>query len=237
MVIHLISGPRNVSTALMYSFAQRPDFTVMDEPFYAFYLLYTGLDHPGKEEIVQTLEPEPAKVFKQIQAREQEYSSVFVKNMGHHLQGFDYSPIQHYWNVFLIRDPGQMLLSYAKVREQPTLQDIGIKQQAELFTWLQNQDSQPVVLDGNELRKNPARVLQQLCEHIGLPFSEVMLSWPAGARAEDGCWAPFWYSKVHQSTGFLTPDTHHSPLPQHLLATYEAALPYYNYLKKYALLA
>ncbi|QMU28631.1 hypothetical protein HUW48_11535 [Adhaeribacter radiodurans] len=221
----------------MYSFAQRLDVKVMDEPFYAYYLIYSQLEHPGKEEILKTLEPDPVKVFGQIQEQEQTFNNVFVKNMGHHLQGFDYSPIKHYQNVFLIRDPGQMLLSYAKVREEPTLNDIGLKQQAELFTWLQAEGQNPLVLDGNELRKNPEHVLQQLCDGLGLPFNQAMLNWPAGPRAEDGCWAPFWYAKVHQSTKFMAPDTDSSPLPNSLRATYEAALPYYTTLKQYALLA
>ena len=41
-IISLWSGPRNVSTALMYSFAQRSDTQVIDEPLYAHYLQHTG---------------------------------------------------------------------------------------------------------------------------------------------------------------------------------------------------
>ncbi|PSR52772.1 sulfotransferase family protein [Adhaeribacter arboris] len=237
MVIHLISGPRNISTALMYSFAQRGDMKVMDEPFYAFYLILTGLEHPGKDEILKTLEPDPKKVFTQIKSLEQKHGNVFIKNMGHHLQGFDYSSIVLFQNVFLIRDPGQMLLSYAKVREQPTLNDIGLKQQAELFAWLQAEGQQPIVLDGNELRKNPSVILEKLCEQLGLPFTKAMLSWPAGPRAEDGCWAPYWYTQVHQSTNFMPPEPDTTSLPNYLLHTYEEALPYYTTLKNYALKA
>ncbi len=237
MVIHLISGPRNISTALMYSFAQRSDMKVMDEPFYAFYLKYSNLNHPGREQILQELEQDPEKVFGKIQQQEQEYGRVFVKNMGHHLQGFDYGPIMQYRNVFLIREPGQMLLSYAKVRQHPTLNDIGLKQQAELFSWLQAQGQLPVVLDGNELRKNPAGVLAQLCARLNLPFTDNMLSWPAGPRVEDGCWAPYWYAKVHQSTGFMLPDNTLATLPASLRETYASALPFYNTLKNHAILA
>lgn len=237
MVIQLISGPRNVSTALMYSFAQRPDMKVMDEPFYAVYLKLTNLNHPGREEVLQSQDQNPDKVFDLIQKQEQIYRNVFVKNMGHHLQSFDYHKIANYQNVFLIREPGQMLFSYAKVREQPTLNDIGLKHQAELFTWLQSQGKHPVVLDGNELRQDPAKVLKELCTRLKLPFLEAMLSWPAGPRAEDGCWAPYWYANVHQSTGFTPPDSRVNTLPENLQETYEASLPYYNFLKKYAILA
>lgn len=221
----------------MYSFAQRPDTKVMDEPFYGFYLQATGLEHPGRAQILATTEPDPQRVFAQIAALAQKHEHVFVKNMGHHLSGFDYRPIRGYANIFLIRDPGQMLYSYAQVRQHLTLNDIGIKQQAELFAWLQAAGESPVVLDGNELRQNPRGVLRQLCAMLNIPFREEMLSWPAGPRPEDGIWAPHWYAQVHQSTGFRPPDSACPALPAALQATYAAALPFYTFLKNHALLA
>ncbi len=237
MILHLISGPRNISTALMYSFAQRPDTTVMDEPFYGFYLQYTGIAHPGREEILDSMEPNPEKIFKQIELNQQRKGFVFVKNMGHHLQGYDYSPILHYQNIFLIRDPGQMLISYAKVRELPTLDDIGLKFQAELFEWLSSFGKVPIVLDGNEVRKNPAGILTQLCHKLGIPFTEKMLHWPAGPIPEDGIWAKYWYNNVHQSTSFLPPDTQQVAVPSELQPVYEEAILYYNQLSKHTLKA
>lgn len=237
MVIHLISGPRNVSTAFMYSFAQRPDTKVMDEPFYAVYLKLTGVNHPGRDEILQSLDQDSEKVFSLIQQQEQVLGNVFVKNMGHHLQGFDFDKIKDYRNVFLIREPGQMLYSYAKVREQPNLNDIGLKHQAELFSWLQEQGKQPLVIDGNDLRQNPAKILKKLCDQLNLPFYEAMLSWKPGPRAEDGCWAPYWYANVHQSTGFIPPDSAVNALPGNLEELKQASLPYYNFLKNHAVSA
>ena len=237
MVIHLISGPRNISTALMYSFAQRPDTKVLDEPFYGFYLRYTGLNHPGRDEIINTMEPEPGAVFKLIAQAEQEKANVFVKNMGHHLQGYDYGQIKSYRNIFLIREPGQMLISYAKVRELPTLDDIGLKHQQEIFTWLQKEGHQPLVIDGDDIRQNPAVILSRLCQALEIPFTETMLMWPAGARPEDGIWAPYWYSNVHQSTGFMPPTHDPTAVPTHLQQVYEQALPYYKILKENAITA
>ena len=237
MILHLISGPRNISTALMYSFAQRPDTTVMDEPFYGFYLHYTGINHPGREEILASMESDPEKIFKQIELNQQKKGFVFVKNMGHHLQGYDYSPILHYQNIFLIRDPGQMLISYAKVRELPTLDDIGLKFQAELFEWLRSFGKVPVVLDGNEVRKNPAGILTLLCHKLGIPFTEKMLHWPAGPIPEDGIWAKHWYNNVHQSTSFLPPDTQQVTVPNELQPVYEEAIRYYNQLSTHTLKA
>jgi hypothetical protein len=237
MIIHLISGPRNISTALMYSFARRPDTIVVDEPFYGFYLRYTGADHPGKEEIMASMESDPEKIFQQIESCEQKKKVVFVKNMGHHLQGYDYSRIAVYQNIFLIRDPGQMLVSYAKVREQPSLEDIGLTFQAEIFEWLLERGKTPFVLDGNEVRRNPAGVLSLLCEKLNIPFSDKMLQWPAGPISEDGIWARYWYTNVHQSTSFLAPETPKAEVPAILRPVYEKALYYYDQLNKHSVKA
>jgi hypothetical protein len=237
MVIHLISGPRNISTALMYSFAQRQDMVVMDEPFYGFYLRHTGIKHPGREKIIQSMASDPQEILDTIEANEQKKGHVFVKNMGHHLQGYDYSRIRNYENIFLIRDPKQMLISYAKVREQPTLDDIGLAYQAAVFAWLKENGHEPIVLNGNEVRSNPGDVLKKLCQKLGLPFDEHMLQWEAGPRPEDGIWAEHWYRNVHQSTGFSPPDAKDKHLPEELLPVYEEALPYYNLLNQYAIKA
>jgi len=230
MILHLISGPRNISTALMYAFAQRPDTQVLDEPFYAFYLQHTGLQHPGREEVLKSMSQNPGEVFTLIEATEKQKEHVFVKNMGHHLQGFNYSRIRNYQNIFLIRHPGQMLVSYAKVREEPTLNDIGLQHQAEIYNRLTSEGPEPIVLDGNEIRKNPELVLRQLCERLDIPFTKAMLRWPPGPRPEDGVWAPYWYSKVHQSTQFMPQDKEEIAVPAQLVPVYEAALPYYLFL-------
>jgi hypothetical protein len=237
MIINLLSGPRNVSTALMYSFAQRKDTIVMDEPFYGFYLLYTGEKHPGREEVIESTENDPNKIFQQIELNAHKKEIVFVKNMGHHLQGFDFTPILHYQNIFLIRDPAQMLVSYAKIRALPTLNDIGLKFQFEVFKWLQSTGKQPLVLDGDELRKNPSLVLSQLCHKLGISFTESMLSWPAGPLAEDGIWAKYWYTNVHKSSCFLPPDKPTNAIPDALQPVYMEALKYYQLLLTHSIKA
>ena len=52
MKIAMWSGPRNLSTAMMYAFAARGDCAVWDEPFYAAYLKESGSDHPLADEII-----------------------------------------------------------------------------------------------------------------------------------------------------------------------------------------
>lgn len=237
MVIHLISGPRNISTALMYSFAQRKDTSVMDEPFYGFYLLHSQAEHPGKEEIMANMEADPKKVIRLIKEEEKRKGNVFVKNMGHHLQGFDWSSITTYQNVFLIREPKQMLASYNKVIANPKLEDVGLEFQVNTFKWLQNQGENPLVLDGNEVRKNPRKVLTELCNKLNIPFEESMLKWEAGARSEDGIWAKHWYGQVHKSTEFSAPDAESNEFPISLQPVLDQAQPLYNFFEPFIIRA
>ena len=67
-VICLWASPRNISTALMYSFAQRSEVKVLDEPFYAHYLKNINPDivHPGKKEILDNQSTDLKIVVKQI---------------------------------------------------------------------------------------------------------------------------------------------------------------------------
>src|SRR5260221_14776170 len=48
--IAMWSGPRNISTAMMRAFENRPDAAVVDEPFYAVYLARIGAEHPMRAE-------------------------------------------------------------------------------------------------------------------------------------------------------------------------------------------
>lgn len=228
MIIHLVSGPRNISTALMYSFAQRQDTAVLDEPFYAHYLSQTGLPHPGREEVLATQSADASLVIKQIEALAQKHPVVFVKNMGHHLSGLDWSILGQWTTVFLVREPGQMLFSYQKVIEHATLDDIGLAQQEAFRAYLQETGKAYAVLEGNEVRKNPEGVLSKLCQQIKLPFDKSMLKWPSGPKPYDGSWAPYWYANVQASTSFSPPDAKEIHLDSRSQSVLEQALPYYK---------
>ena len=60
--IAMWSGPRNLSTAMMYAFAARGDCAVTDEPFYAAYLATTGFDHPMRAEVLASQPRDPGAV-------------------------------------------------------------------------------------------------------------------------------------------------------------------------------
>jgi hypothetical protein len=235
--ICLWSGPRNISTALMYSFAQRSDTTVIDEPLYGHYLRVTPADayHPGAEEVLATMETDGEKVVREVMLGDYPTPVVFFKQMTHHLVDLDRGFLDQTVNVFLTRDPHDMLRSYGAVVEKPTLSDTGYSHSAALFAELRDRGQDPAVIDSTRTLAHPESVLRELCDRIGIPFDPSMLSWEAGPRPEDGVWAPHWYASVHRSTGFGPPRTKSDPFPEQLRPLLEECLPFYNMLAEHAL--
>ncbi len=194
------SGPRTVSTALMRSFGNRPDTVVVDEPLYGYYLARTEVEHPGRDEVVQSMSCDWRQVLAQLaQAPLPPGASVFYqKHMTHHLlPEVDRGLLGRLSHAFLIRDPRRLLASYARVRSEPTLADLGLQQQAEIFRAFGGP-----VIDSADILRNPAAALEALCDALGVTFDSNMLSWPAGPRPTDGVWARYWYGSVWESTGF-----------------------------------
>jgi hypothetical protein len=222
------SGPRTVSTALMRSWENRPDTVVVDEPLYAFYLDRTGLDHPGREQVIASQPTSWRAVIRQLTDGPLPPGRpvCYAKHMTHHLlpevDRDALAPLRH---AFLIRDPAELLASYARVRATPTLDDLGLWQQAEIF----DRFGGPVI-DSHDLLDRPEPVLRALCAALGVPFSAHMLQWPPGPRDTDGVWAPYWYESVCRSTGFGRYRPPGQPLPAPLAALAEQCQPYYDRL-------
>ena len=234
MIINFISGPRNISTALMYSFAQRTDTKVVDEPFYAYYLKLTSLDHPGKDEIMASMPSDPSVILNGIHQLAKTHDVVFLKNMAHHHINWEWSYLKEMHNVFLIRAPKQLIASFAQVIDNPTLQDIGLKHEADLLDYvIEHGKHAPIVVDTNQILSNPEKELTTLCNRLGIQFDNGMLTWSQGPISEDGIWAKHWYKNVHQSTGLTPQKTSKRPLPAHCKDLYKEALPYYEKLQAY----
>lgn len=228
MKIAMWSGPRNLSTVMMYAFGARSDCAVWDEPFYAAYLAKTGLDHPMRDEILQAGEQDADKVAARcIGHHPNSKEHFYQKHMTQHMiDGVDRGWMKQMKNVFLIRHPARVIASYAKKRQGPTLDDIGFWQQAELF----DQCANPIVVDSHDIRENPKGMLSALCRALELPFDPAMLSWSAGGHFDDGVWAPHWYGAVHRSTGFAGSEGDLPRLTGDYLDLSNQALPYYNKL-------
>jgi hypothetical protein len=235
-LLNLISGPRNISTALMYSFAQRTDTTVVDEPFYAVYLTVSGAVHPGKEEVIADQSSDENVVRKQLSQLTSK-PVVFVKNMAHHMEVMQEPFLKDAINIFLIRNPKQIIASYAQVIQSPVMRDIGIEYQYSLFRALEEKGQPTIVLDSGLLLENPEAVLRQVCQRCSIGFQPAMLAWSAGPKTYDGVWANHWYSNVHNSTGFEKQKTSSRPLPDHLDQLYQQAKGYYEKLLPFSLKA
>jgi hypothetical protein len=200
------SGPRNISTAMMRAFENRQDCAVVDEPFYAAYLAATGLDHPGRDEILAS-QPRDWRTVADALCREEPAPVYYQKHMTQHLlPDMDLAFTDALENCFLIREPRRIIASYARVRPQFTLEELGFRQQALLFERVRERTGErPPVLDAALTLADPGRVLTALCERLRIPFSERMLRWPQGKRDTDGVWAPYWYESVWASSGFAAP--------------------------------
>ncbi len=229
--ICLWSGPRNVSTALMYAFGQRSDTEIIDEPLYAHYLRVTGAMHPGRKEVMASMQNDATEAIDDVILGPSQKPVLFVKQMAHHLVDIDRSFMHKTQNILLIRDPKEMLPSLTKVIGIPQLKDTGLKIQAELLTELQEMKQSPAILDARELLLAPKEVLSKLCRRLGLAFEESMLSWPPGGHPSDGVWAPYWYHNVHQSDGFAPYKPKSDPFPQELNSVLSECLPYYELLR------
>jgi hypothetical protein len=192
------SGPRNISTALMRSWDNRPDCKVVDEPLYAYYLAETGLDHPGREDIIAAGQTSWTTVVAELTAPVD--GIYYQKHMTHHL----IPQLPRDWiglltNVLLIRDPAEVVASYVRSRSNVVAEDIGLVQQGELYDQL---GAATPVIDAADFLRDPEGYLRWLCAYIEVDFTPAMLHWPAGPRESDGVWAPYWYRAVRDSTGF-----------------------------------
>jgi hypothetical protein len=248
--IAMWSGPRNVSTALMRSFGNRNDTLVIDEPFYAHYLRQTGLDHPGREEVLAHQDNDWQRVAKTLHAPLPAGVRVFYqKHMSHHLlPNMGRAWLQGLRHAFLLRDPTDMLRSLDQKLAHIRPEDTGLPQQVEIFDRVRAADGQiPPVIDAADLLDDPRAVLSVLCDRLGIEFQPAMLHWPEGPRATDGIWAKYWYEQVERSSGFLRDETRrdeqrragHSrvELSAPLAAIERTVRPLYDYLRAHALRA
>lgn len=237
MVINLWSGPRNVSTALMYSFAQRSDARVLDEPLYGHYLRVSGAEHPAAAEVMAAMDCDGERVMRRILGDPGDRPVLFLKQMAHHLVDLDEGFLDACANVLLIRDPRAMLPSLVRQITRPVLRDTGLERQWRLLADLRRRGQSPPILDARELLLDPAAVLVQLCATLGIPFDPAMLAWPAGPRPEDGVWAPHWYHNVHQSKGFQPYRPWTESFPDALRPLLDECLPIYLELTRDAIRA
>ena len=227
------SGPRNISTAMMRSWESRADTFVIDEPYYAYYLTQTDLNHPGREDVIRDGELDSEKIsYGLVNDTEEDRSIYYQKHITHHLlDSIDREWMKSVTNCFLIRDPKDMIISYSKVHPDLNMHLLGLEEQKEIFEYVSNMTGEvPPIIDSKDVLMNPRDILSKFCEAVGVIFSEEMLSWPRGARDTDCNWGKYWYKNVMNSTGFNEYRPKTEDVPSKYQDLYEECLSLYNNL-------
>lgn len=236
--ICLWASPRNISTAMMYSFAQRSGCTVVDEPLYGYYLAKTSAQeyHPSSKEIMDSMNCNADEVLSWMTNYNFESPEVFFKQMTHHLVDLDLKKILPFKHIILTRSPEQMVASFSKVIAKPSLKDTGYVDQVNLLNFFSSNQIEPIVVESSNFLKQPKEHLKKICAQLDIEFEEQMLTWKAGARPEDGVWAKHWYESVHQSTGFAPYRAQNqSTMNNEISQLIEQCQPYYHQIIAHAI--
>lgn len=236
MNLAMWSGPRNISTAMMRAWENRSDCTVWDEPFYAYFLQQTGIDHPLAAEVINAYDKNLDSLIAKLSTRPKS-GIAYQKHISTHI--LDHMPLdwlQHVTNVFLIREPKYMVASYTQKRVNMTASDFGYTQLEMLFKKAASaQGSTPLVIDSRRFLRKPEAHLRFLCQHLNIEFESAMLTWPSGSRDSDGLWHTHWYDSVKASTGFGPPREGESTLNAHQQAIADECQPHFDTLNAHAI--
>ncbi|MDT0627631.1 HAD family hydrolase [Alteromonas sp. W364] len=231
--IAMWSGPRNISTAMMRSWENREDCSVVDEPFYAYYLQQTQSPHPMFEEVLSSQSRFYNEVANEMSEGKCDTPVQYQKHMTQHmLNECDLAWAKNLRHCVLIRDPAYVVNSYTNSRGDCTANDIGIRRQVELYDYFSQFSERPIpVIDSASILASPETALPHLCDSLDIPFSDKMLSWRKGKRESDGVWASHWYHSVEASTGFAKPKEASFTLNKSQQKVVDEVMPYYEYLK------
>lgn len=217
----------------MRSFESRPDTFVSDEPFYGCFLVSTGADHPMRDEVIAAMDCDWDSVMATLGGEPEDGSPIwYQKHMWHHMAGpIGYEDFEGFSHAFLIREPERMIASYLRKREGAAFGSFGMDRQADFFEREADRlGHAPPVIDANDVLADPSGVLSGLCQALGIPWDDAMLSWAPGRRPTDGPWAPHWYGAVESSTAFGPPDAAPVELPSEARRLADQCRLYYDRL-------
>ena len=234
--IAMWSGPRNISTAMMRSFENRDDTSVVDEPFYAYYLSQTGFNHPGRKEVLESQSTNWNNIVNLITGDIPNKKMIwYQKHMVHHvLDEKDIEWVKYFNNIFLIRHPKEVIISYSKRSQIDGIKDLGYPQQINLFKKIKNiTGDYPIVFNSKDILSDPEKYLRKMCEFLKINFSNKMLNWPKGSRKTDGVWSPYWYKNVIKSSSFKPYKKSNESIPKEYNGLLEECLQYYDYLNSF----
>jgi hypothetical protein len=219
----------------MYSFRERPDTSVIDEPLYAHYLCRTGVEHPVVQDVIRSQQTDGETVVREVLLGPSPTPVRFFKHMAHHLVELDTSFLGEMDNILLTRDPEQMLPSLVNQVPNVEIEGTSLPMQVRLLDWILERGGTPLVIESKRLLSDPESTLRAVCDRLGLDWYPGMLSWEQGPKPEDGVWAPHWYHNVHRSTGFDPYREKDEEFPARLKPLLAECLPLYERLVEYAI--
>ena len=241
--------PRTTSTALAKSITARQDIKCYFEPYAA--ANHFGPD--GSQKFCHLGLEEPNYTFDTVKRwLEDEHCNIFVKDIAYVMQDRFHAIPEGYKHTFLIRTPEKVFSSLFKMFDSyrhvvgETLHDWLSKQAnlykslTELFHHIEiNMKGDVCIIDSDDIRKNPAQMIEKYCKRVGFEYSSELLRWQPGVP-ENWCIAPSyltpeikgWFEDAFASSGWKTddviPSVINDALPDDVMGIIQDALPYYE---------
>ncbi len=228
--IVLWAVPRSVSTAFERVMRARGDLVVFSEPFSASYYFSEGRVSDRFAEPTPPSAHGWTRVAQELVAATEE-GTVFVKDMAYHV-----SPclgpelVASFQNTFIVRHPARTLGSLKRLLPDFTPEEAGFEQQYRLMRLaLEASRDELIVIEGEDLRRSPAAVVEDYCRRVGLSFVPESLRWQAGLLADWRRWEE-WHGDIAESTGIRPPRGSRAPGPPEGvdLDVYASCVDYYE---------
>jgi hypothetical protein len=227
----LWSAPRSRSTAFFRMMAERDEFFLIHEPFYA-----CASGHPvevgdrtlhGAAEVISFMRDCARPVFFK-ETTEFPHARLFA----------EHPEMLEMTHTFIIRDPRRVIESHFALNPDVTCDEIGFEFLAEIFELVHRETGvAPVVVDADELVRDPAAIVSAYCSRVGLAHRPDVLSWTPGERPE---WAATnrWHSDAAASSTFHAVERNYQVTTdndERLAGYLEYHLPFYQRLRAFSL--
>lgn len=193
-----------MSTAIERVMRERGDFYCLHEP----YLHYYYLEKTGKELAhfdSEASHPVTYEGTRDYILNKAEQQPVFIKDMSYYVMPEILSDTQfcnRIQHCFLIRNPLQALLSYYKLDNNVSMDEVGLEAQWNLLDGLQKIKTQPVVvLEAESVQANTEVAMSQFWQKLGLDFVAKALNWEKETAPDDWKYVEGWHQNVSGSDG------------------------------------
>ena len=232
--IAMWSGPRNISTALLRSWGNRPDTVVVDEPLYAHYLATTGRRPPRARRGARGPRADWRRVVADLRGplpagKHDQLSEAHGASPAADDRPRVAATLTH---AFLIRDPREMLTSLAQVLAAPSAGGHRPAAAGGAVRCADRRRAPPPVVDARDVLE---RARNRCCGTVRAPRRAVRLRAHAGvarrATADRRRVGALVVRRGRRLDGLRRP--YRPPpdrVPPHLQPLVEQCLPYYEHL-------